>query len=88
MKAAPVAAALTGLSDIDHLLVHTGQHYDANMSDVFFSDLGMAPPDIYLGVGSGSHAEQTAKIMTAFEKMSVLLRNRIWFWCTEILTPQ
>jgi len=68
MKAAPVAAALTGLSDIRHLLVHTGQHYDANMSDVFFSDLGMAPPDMYLGVGSGSHAEQTAKIMTSFEK--------------------
>ena len=68
MKAAPVAAALTGLSDIEHLLVHTGQHYDANMSDVFFRDLGMAPPDLHLEVGSGSHAEQTAKIMTAFER--------------------
>jgi len=50
-------------------LVHTGQHYDFKMSDVFFRDLGIAKPDIYLGVGSGSHAVQTAKIMVAFEKL-------------------
>lgn len=68
MKAAPVRSALEGISSIRHLLVHTGQHYDANMSDVFFRDLGMAPPDLYLGIGSGSHAEQTARIMTSFEK--------------------
>lgn len=68
MKAAPVRSALEGIPSVRHLLVHTGQHYDANMSDVFFRDLGMAPPDIYLGIGSGSHAEQTARIMTAFEK--------------------
>ncbi|MGE3802847.1 MAG: non-hydrolyzing UDP-N-acetylglucosamine 2-epimerase [Candidatus Kapaibacterium sp.] len=68
MKAAPVASTLSGLPDVEHLLVHTGQHYDANMSDVFFSDLGMAPPDLHLEVGSGSHAEQTAKIMIAFER--------------------
>lgn len=67
MKAAPVRSALEGIPSVRHLLVHTGQHYDANMSDVFFRDLGMAPPDLYLGVGSGSHAEQTARIMTAFE---------------------
>lgn len=68
MKAAPVRSALEGIPSVRHLLVHTGQHYDANMSDVFFRDLGMAPPDLYLGVGSGSHAEQTARIMTLFEK--------------------
>src|SRR5262249_6758606 len=45
----------------------TGQHYDAQMSDIFFDDLGLPQPDVYLGVGSGSHAEQTARIMTSFE---------------------
>jgi len=52
----------------EYLLVHTGQHYDDNMSDYFFKDLQMPPPDIYLGIGSGTHAEQTAKIMIRFEK--------------------
>jgi UDP-N-acetylglucosamine 2-epimerase (non-hydrolysing) len=50
-------------------LVHTGQHYDANMSEVFFKDLGIPEPDHHLGVGSGSHAEQTARVMMAFEKV-------------------
>ena len=52
---------------IEQYLVHTGQHYDANMSDVFFEELGMPRPDVYLGVGSGSHASQTAAVLTAFE---------------------
>ena len=66
MKAAPVleAAGRVGLSSA---LVHTGQHYDAELSDVFFGELGLPEPDAYLGVGSGSHAEQTARIMTAFQ---------------------
>jgi UDP-N-acetylglucosamine 2-epimerase (non-hydrolysing) len=51
------------------LLIHTGQHYDADMSDVFFKDLDLPEPDRSLGVGSGSHAEQTAKVMIAFEKV-------------------
>ena len=55
--------------NLDYLLVHTGQHYDDNMSDSFFKDLQIPLPDIYLGVGSGSHAEQTARIMTGFEKI-------------------
>lgn len=67
MKAAPVARAFEAREGVEHLLVHTGQHYDDNMSDIFFRDLGMSPPDVSLGVGSGSHAEQTAKIMTSFE---------------------
>ncbi|MCA9408480.1 MAG: UDP-N-acetylglucosamine 2-epimerase (non-hydrolyzing) [Candidatus Omnitrophica bacterium] len=50
-------------------LLHTGQHYDVKMSDVFFKELNIPKPDIYLGVGSGSHAEQTAKIMVEFEKV-------------------
>ncbi len=74
MKAAPVALAFNAADGVEHILVHTGQHYDANMSDVFFEDLGLGKPDLYLGVGSGSHAEQTARVMTGFE--SVCLERR------------
>ncbi|MDA3798345.1 MAG: UDP-N-acetylglucosamine 2-epimerase (non-hydrolyzing) [Kiritimatiellae bacterium] len=70
MKMAPIIEALTQHSAfIQHLLVHTGQHYDEKMSKSFFKDLGMPVPDINLEVGSGSHAEQTAKIMVEFEKV-------------------
>ena len=61
-------------SHVDHILVHTGQHYDAVMSDSFFADLNLPPPDIRLGVGSASHAVQTAEILKGFE--AVLLRER------------
>ena len=54
---------------IDHILVHTGQHYDANMSDMFFNDLKLPTPNLFLGVGSGSHSAQTAKIMEGFERV-------------------
>lgn len=68
MKVAPIYAEMKGRpSEFSPLIVHTGQHYDAAMSDAFFDDLGLPRPDIYLGVGSGSHAAQTAKIMTEFE---------------------
>ena len=50
-------------------LIHTGQHYDVEMSDVFFHDLNLPQPDQYLGVGSGTHAEQTAKVMVEFERV-------------------
>lgn len=66
MKVAPVHAALAARGT-RQMLVHTGQHYDANMSDVFFSELGIPAPDVNLGVGSGSHAQQTAAIMSRFE---------------------
>ena len=70
MKMAPIIEAMNRYPEqIQHLLVHTGQHYDEKMSKAFFDDLGMPKPDIDLGVGSGSHAEQTAKIMVAFEKV-------------------
>ncbi len=69
MKVAPVLAALKKSGKFKTMLVHTGQHYDANMSDVFFADLSMPQPDIFLGVGSGSHAEQTAKVMIGMEKL-------------------
>jgi UDP-N-acetylglucosamine 2-epimerase (non-hydrolysing) len=58
---------------IQHILVHTGQHYDHRMSDSFFADLGLPTPDVYLGVGSGSHAMQTAEVMRKFE--DVLLQE-------------
>jgi UDP-N-acetylglucosamine 2-epimerase (non-hydrolysing) len=69
MKVAPVMEAIASLGFARQRLVHTGQHYDAAMSDVFFTDLGMPRPDIHLGVGSGSHAEQTAKVMVGFERI-------------------
>jgi len=69
MKVAPVLRALEGRADTT--LVHTGQHYDDHMSNVFFEELGIPRPDVNLGVGSGSHAEQTAAVMVAFEKQLV-----------------
>jgi UDP-N-acetylglucosamine 2-epimerase (non-hydrolysing) len=67
MKIAPLMRELARHPDFDHLLVHTGQHYDPTMSDVFFSDLKLPEPDVHLGVGSGSHAGQTAQVMLGFE---------------------
>lgn len=70
MKVAPLYRALARESSWCSLrLVHTGQHYDVNMSDNFFRDLGLPQPDIQLGVGSGTHAEQTAGVMVAYEKV-------------------
>jgi UDP-N-acetylglucosamine 2-epimerase (non-hydrolysing) len=70
MKMAPIIEALDRHPEhFEHLLVHTGQHYDQRMSKAFFEDLGMPRPDIDLEVGSGSHAEQTGRIMMAFERV-------------------
>src|SRR5260370_39732103 len=66
MKVKPVMDALAGLGQ-EVVLVHTGQHYDTAMSEVFFDDLGLRRPDHHLGVGSGSHATQTSRVMLAFE---------------------
>lgn len=76
MKVAPVLSALEARS-VDTVLVHTGQHYDAAMSDVFFEELGIRPPDHHLGAGSGSHATQTAAVMTSFEALVDELRPTI-----------
>lgn len=67
MKAAPVLLALRERPSVRQTLVHTGQHYDVNMSDVFFQQLGIPAPDVNLQVGSGSHAQQTAEIISRFE---------------------
>jgi UDP-N-acetylglucosamine 2-epimerase (non-hydrolysing) len=68
MKVAPIVRALAREpAHFSQLLVHTGQHYDANMSDIFFQELELPTPDINLEVGSGSHAQQTAQVMQRFE---------------------
>lgn len=67
VKAAAVSAAIGGTDGVEEVLVHTGQHYDVNMSDVFFSELGIPAPKFHLGVGSGGHGAQTGDIMGALE---------------------
>jgi UDP-N-acetylglucosamine 2-epimerase (non-hydrolysing) len=67
MKVAPLHRAFVASGKIESKIVHTGQHYDAKMSDVFFNQLELPKPHYYLGIGGGSHTEQTAKIMLAFE---------------------
>ena len=75
MKVAPIVEAMRRRErDFAPLVLHTGQHYDAQMSDAFFRDLGLPEPDVYLGVGSGSHAQQTAAVMQSFEP--VVLKER------------
>lgn len=69
MKIAPVIKAMRKQLGLQHYLVHTGQHYDEKMSGSFFTDLGIPEPHVDLGVGSGSHAIQTAKILVEFEKV-------------------
>lgn len=79
MKIAPLIRAIdeqnrtSPRAPIEHILVHTGQHYDRKMSGVFFDDLGLPNPDVFLGVGSGTHAVQTAETMKRFEE--VLLKH-------------
>ena len=74
MKVAPLYHALKREPWAEPFIVHTGQHYDLNMSDVFFRDLSLPEPHIHLGVGSGSHAEQTGQVMIAYER--ILMEDR------------
>jgi len=69
MKIAPLVRQLKGRRDFEYMIIHTGQHYDEEMSQVFFDELEIPAPDYHLNAGSGSHAEQTAKIMVAFERV-------------------
>jgi UDP-N-acetylglucosamine 2-epimerase (non-hydrolysing) len=78
MKVAPIVEAMKRRArDFTPLIVHTGQHYDAQMSAAFFRDLGLPEPDVYLGVGSGTHAAQTAAVMQSFEPV-VLAEKPDW----------
>ena len=72
MKIAPMWHAMSNADcPLEPILIHTGQHYDKNMSDVFFEDLGLPRPHHHLGIGSGSHAQQTAGVMLAYEKLAL-----------------
>ena len=71
MKIGPLIDEMKKHIRIESILVHTEQHYDENMSRLFFDQLKLPEPDIYLGVGSGSHAQQTARIMLEFEKVLI-----------------
>lgn len=81
MKVAPLHHALAGESWCTTRLVHTGQHYDPNMSDWFFRDLGIPPPDANLEVGGGTHAEQTGGVMIAYERLCLAARPD---WCVVV----
>ena len=74
MKIAPLFHALTKESWCTTRIVHTGQHYDPNMSDSFFRDLKLPAPHFQLEIGSGSHAEQTGGVMIAYEKVAIAHR--------------
>ena len=69
MKIAPIYRAALKYNEVQCMIVHTGQHYDYEMSEAFFEDLELPKPDFFLSAGSGSHAVQTAKIMVAFEEL-------------------
>ena len=69
MKIAPILRSIENHQNLNAVLVHTGQHYDDNMSEAFFSGLGIRKPEYNLEVGSGTHAVQTANIMVSFEKV-------------------
>ncbi|MEK7866459.1 MAG: UDP-N-acetylglucosamine 2-epimerase (non-hydrolyzing) [Planctomycetota bacterium] len=68
VKVAPIVRAMRTQASLAPILVHTGQHYDYGMSKVFFEDLDLPEPDVHLGVGSGTHAEQTSRVMTEFDR--------------------
>jgi UDP-N-acetylglucosamine 2-epimerase (non-hydrolysing) len=69
MKIAPIVRALQAQQLLTYKIIHTGQHYDREMNDVFFEELGIPQPDVFMGAGGGSHAQQTAKIMVGFEEL-------------------
>ena len=77
IKIAPILEEVKKIQLIEPILVHTGQHYDRELSEVFFEELGIPAPDRYLGVGSGSHAKQTARVMMEFEEVLLSERPRL-----------
>lgn len=74
MKIAPIVRALQAQSALSFKIIHTGQHYDRDMNDVFFEELGIPQPDVFMAAGGGSHAQQTAKIMVGFEELCMIER--------------
>lgn len=84
MKVAPLYHALAASDWADVKIVHTGQHYDYNMSDAFFDELGLPAPAYHLGIGSGSHAEQTGGVMIAYEKVCMAERPDCVVVCGDV----
>jgi UDP-N-acetylglucosamine 2-epimerase (non-hydrolysing) len=76
VKMAPVVDAIERRGALEQVIVHTGQHYDARLSDDVLTDLGFPPPDRFLGVGSGTHGEQTAKVLAGFERILFEIQPR------------
>ena len=74
MKIAPIVRALQSQELLSFKIIHTGQHYDHDMNDVFFDELGIPAPDLFMAAGGGSHAEQTGKIMVGFEALCMEMR--------------
>ena len=74
MKIAPIVRALQAQEALSFKIIHTGQHYDREMNDVFFEELGIPQPDVFMAAGGGSHAQQTAKIMVGFEELCMAER--------------
>ena len=74
MKIAPIVRALQAQQALAFKIIHTGQHYDREMNEVFFEELGIPQPDVFMAAGGGSHAQQTAKIMVAFEELCMAER--------------
>lgn len=74
IKAAAISRAIVARTGIDEILIHTGQHFDANMSDVFFSELDIRKPDYHLGIGGGTHGENTGRMIEAIERVLIAER--------------
>ena len=86
VKMAPLIAAIgRRLPDADQQIVHTGQHYDRMMSEIFFEQLGVPAPDHMLEVGSGTHAQQTARVMERLEPL-LIEPSRTWWSCPATST--
>ena len=85
IKMAPIIEQLS-LNKIENYFVHTGQHYDDNMSDIFFKDLKMPTPNHFMNISPGSHAEQTAEVLIKFEKLCMKLKPNLSL-LQEMLTP-
>ena len=85
VKAAAVSRAIAGADGLTELMVHTGQHFDAGMSDVFFEELGIPPPALHLGIHGGSHGEMTGRMLPAVEAVLLDAIARTWWWST--VTP-
>ena len=87
MKVAPLYHAMFAQNWCEPIVVHTGQHYDVNMSDAFFTDLRLPEPHHHLGVGSGTHAEQTAGVMVAYEKLCMDERPDVTIVFGDVNSP-